>query len=182
LQTFGLAQLDLEVQLSQRCGRDAAHDQTNGKEHQGRQGNDIEGMLRPEGDSQLDYIPRLSWKLNQFDWQFRPRGGHALKAIGVLGSDVYDKLLLLQELRRRFRPRFYLPPDLDATIAGLKPMEVTRNMIVASSFGLELQRDLQGEVPPFRDCYQTAQFLASRVALGDVDAGILQYVKPRVYE
>ena len=41
----------------------------------------------------------------------------------------------------------------------------TRNLLVASSFGLQLNADIQGEIPPFRSSYQTAEFLATRVAI-----------------
>ena len=47
-------------------------------------------------------------------------------------------------------------------------------MIVASSFGLELKDALQQDIPPFRDSYQTAQYLACLSALGAVSPEVAQ--------
>src|SRR5262249_26978822 len=78
--------------------------------------------------------------------------------------DVYDKLLVLQALRQEFPKATFFTTDLDARM--LHPSEVTwtRNLIVASSFGLELRRPLQHGIPPFRDSSQSASFLAAQVA------------------
>src|SRR5262249_1191646 len=46
--------------------------------------------------------------------------------------------------------------------AGQSP---TRNLLVASGFGLQLRPDIQGEIPPFRSSYQTAEFLSAPVAV-----------------
>ncbi len=56
---------------------------------------------RPEGRGQLDYVLRLAAALKEEE----ARNGEEFKAIGVLGSDVYDKLLILQALRPTFPPR-----------------------------------------------------------------------------
>jgi hypothetical protein len=41
----------------------------------------------------------------------------------------------------------------------------TRNLVVASGYGLALNRQLQGSAPPFRDTYQTGTYLSTLVAL-----------------
>jgi len=43
--------------------------------------------------------------------------------------------------------------------------EWTRNLIVASPFGLKLHDDLQKNTPPFRDNYQTAKYLSTKLAV-----------------
>jgi hypothetical protein len=48
-----------------------------------------------EGTSQFDYLRRLADELKERDAEFRRTGGGHIAAIGVLGSDVYDKLLIL---------------------------------------------------------------------------------------
>ena len=83
----------------------------------------------------------------------------------MLGSDVYDKLLLLQSLRIHFPNVIFFTTDLDARLFHSKELNWSRNLIVASSFGLQLEKDIQGDIPPFRDSYQTATFLASPIAL-----------------
>jgi len=141
-------------------------------------------MERPEGDSQLDYIPRLAARLLEVDQEWKRHHGHGLEAIGVLGSDVYDKLLLLQSLRRAFPRTLFFTTDLDARLLHPSQTKWTRNMIVASSFGLELHPDLQKSAPPFRDTYQTAAYLATLAALGypKVTEPALAGLKPRVFE
>ncbi len=46
----------------------------------------------------------------------------------------------------------------DALVLHPTARPYTRNLLVASSFGLQLDDDLQHEIPPFRSSYQTAAF------------------------
>src|SRR4029077_1791495 len=75
---------------------------------------------RAEGPSQLDYIPRSADHIereNQ-DLQMKPaRAG--IRAIGILGSDVYDRLLALQALRPRFPGAIFFTTALDARFGTL---------------------------------------------------------------
>jgi hypothetical protein len=116
---------------------------------------------RPEGRGQLDYLLRLAAALKQEE----ARSGEEFKAIGVLGSDVYDKLLILQALRQTFPRAIFFTTDLNARLAYPPQWQFTRNLIVASHFGLELQPALQTPIPPFRDNYQTSLFYAALWAL-----------------
>ena len=116
---------------------------------------------RPEGRGQLDYVLRLAATLKQEE----EKSGEEFKAIGVLGSDVYDKLLLLQALRQTFPRAIFFTTDLNARLAYPGQWESTRNLIVASHFGLELQSALQTPIPPFRDNYQTSLFYSTLWAL-----------------
>ena len=151
----------------------------------------LEQLERPEGNSQLDYIPRLAASLKAREKEsirqaVRP-GFHfhkdgKLEAIGLLGSDVYDKLLLLQSLRQRFPEVIFFTTDLDARLSHASQLKWSRNLIVASSFGLSLQEDVQGGLPPFRDTYQTAEFLAAQVALGAYTNDLTQALSPRLFE
>jgi len=138
---------------------------------------------RAEGPSQLDYIPRSADHIereNQ-DLQMEPaRAG--IRAIGILGSDVYDKLLALQALRPRFPGAIFFTTDLDARLWHPNQLKWTRNMIVASGFGLQLRDDLQQDIPPFRDSYQTAEYLACLSALGLVSPDELKFISPRLFE
>ncbi|MGH7059748.1 MAG: hypothetical protein ACREFH_05115, partial [Stellaceae bacterium] len=87
-------------------------------------------------------------------------GGH-ISAIGVLGSDVYDKLLILQALRSEFPSASFFTTDLDALLLPDKKSHYTRNLLVASSYGLKLDPRLQADIPPFRNTYQSSAFLAA---------------------
>ena len=53
---------------------------------------------RASGRSQLDYVRRLSEQLRETKRRLAAQGKE-LFAIGVVGSDVYDKLMILQALR-----------------------------------------------------------------------------------
>ncbi len=85
-------------------------------------------------------------------------------AIGILGSDVYDKLLILRALRPQFPNTLFFTTDLDAQLLHPADFPWTRNLIVASSFGLDLNRKLQGKIPPFRGNYQTSIFFSTLLA------------------
>jgi len=141
----------------------------------------IDQMEKPEGQSQLDYIPRLAEELRKRAKEGE-REGRELKAIGVLGSDVYDKLLVLQALHNEFPNVIFFTTDLDARLIHPAELAWSRNLIVASSFDLELGENLQQNIPPFRDSYQTGEFLACLAALGHVPAEVLDRVAAKIFE
>ena len=90
------------------------------------------------------------------------KGG--LRAIGVLGNDVFDKLLVLRALKPLFPEAIFFTTDYDAALAGQDELEWSRNLIIASSYGPMANREYQKDIPPFRSTYQTAAFLAARMA------------------
>ena len=128
------------------------------------------GLELPTGRSQLDYIRRLTQKLSD---EYEYFSNNKLKAIGVVGSDVYDKLVLLQALREQFNDMIIFTIDIDARMMYHEQLKWTRNVIVASNYGLELPESYQsdryqhreGNFSPFRDNYQTSLFLACQTAL-----------------
>lgn len=127
-------------------------------------------LERARGNRQFDYMRRLADQLSLYGEELREGGGE-LRAIGVVGTDAYDKLLVLQALRTRFPRTLFFTTDLDARMFHPADHRWNRNMIIASSFDLRLHPDLQGNIPPFRDSYQTATFLAVRAAM---DAELLE--------
>ena len=139
-----------------------AQDQAKGQAWFGNQPQGVEKNVgqRPEGRSQLDYVVRLTTSLKQEE----AKNGK-FSAIGVLGGDVYDKLLILQALRDRFPTAIFFTTDLNARLAFPAQWKSTRNLIIASHFGLELQPELQTPIPPFRDSYQTSLFYSALMAL-----------------
>ena len=122
---------------------------------------------RAEGQSQFDYLRRLGDRIQQLDAALRRDGQQGIEAVGVLGSDLYDKLLVLQSLRPLLPNAWFFTTDLDALLLNPGGQTRTRNLLVASSFGLRLRPDIQNEIPPFRGSYQTAEFLVTRVAIRD---------------
>ncbi|MFX0198184.1 MAG: hypothetical protein ACFFCW_18865 [Candidatus Hodarchaeota archaeon] len=128
------------------------------------------GLELPAGRSQLDYIRRLTQKLSD---KYEYFGKNELKAIGVVGSDVYDKLVLLHALREQFRDMIIFSIDIDTRMIHKEQLKWTRNLIVASNYGLELSDSYQSKIfqhrgdslAPFRDNYQTSLFLACQTSL-----------------
>ncbi len=145
-------------------GKREANENRQGKNNKEpeKKGSTIE---QPQGDSQIDYLRRLTDRLYDQERRLQDQGKE-LKAIGVFGNDIYDKLLVFKALRVRFPGKVLFTTDLDA--AYLHPDEfksVTHNLVVGSAFGLTLNPYLQGRIPPFRDSYQTGTFLAAQLAL-----------------
>jgi hypothetical protein len=132
-----------------------------------------------EGLNQADDIRRLANQLRQLDNEVRrdSKGPASLKAVGLLGSDVYDKLELLKALRLVLPEATFFTNNLDARLAHPDEWNETHNLVVVSAFGLSLER--HEYVPPFRDSGQTALFAATLKAMGE-DAAIPQ--SPFIFE
>ncbi|MGS0756529.1 hypothetical protein ACVBEH_18970, partial [Roseateles sp. GG27B] len=145
------------------------------------------GQLRlewPESRDQLDYLRRMTLSLKESEsfsgaggkvgtnsGTHRGTNGGAIGAIGILGNDVHDKLLVLQALHDTFSDKVFFTTDMDARFLHPRTQAFTRNLIVASSLPLEFyapqvagQLNLQAGTPPLRDVYQTATYLAARSA------------------
>jgi hypothetical protein len=137
---------------------------------------------KPEGRGQLDYLSRLGDLLLERDRDLRRRGEGSIRAVGIVGSDVYDTLLILQELRPLFPGTVFFTTELDARLWQQSEWEWSRNLVVVSSYGLQLARKLQHQVPPFRDSAQTALFTATLAALGESELGQLDPIWPRRFE
>jgi len=121
-------------------------------------------VRRSAGTGQFDYLRRLASTIQVKDRQLRATGKGRIRAIGVLGSDVYDKLLILRALRSEFPRVLFFTTDLDAQLLHPSEFRWARNLVVASSFDLDLRSELQGEIPPFRDSYQTSLFFSTQLA------------------
>ncbi|WP_295393169.1 hypothetical protein [uncultured Thiodictyon sp.] len=118
---------------------------------------------RAEGQAQLDYLRRLTQELAGLkNADGRPA---RIFAIGILGSDLYDKMLILQALRPAFPGTLFFTTDLDARMLDGAYVSYTRGLIVASGYGLEpTDYDPRASIPPFRTNYQTAIYHAVRQA------------------
>ncbi|MFJ4394848.1 hypothetical protein [Pseudomonas sp. NPDC089396] len=126
---------------------------------------DLSPLEKSDGNSQLDYLRRLADHIMMQDQAFRDAGNSGIGAIGVLGLDTYDKLLVLQALKSRMPNKLYFSTDLDARMLQRGQAQVTRNLVLASPYGLTLTRALQQEMPPFRDSLQSAVFVSVLAAL-----------------
>jgi hypothetical protein len=122
------------------------------------------------GEGQLDYVRRLADRIAR-DAAALARQGQELFAVGIFGTDSYDKLLILEALRESLPRTLMFTTDLDARLIHGSQASRNRGLLVASHFDLTLAPALQGAVPPFRDTYQAATFLATHFALGGLPPG-----------
>lgn len=120
-----------------------------------------------EGRNQFDYLRRLSDTIAELD-QNSGFAKNGVKAIGILGSDVYDKLIILQALRTRFKDKLFFTTDLDARYLHADQLKWTQNLIIASNFDFTLHSDWQGKSMPFRDSYQTSIYHSVLLALDEI--------------
>jgi hypothetical protein len=126
---------------------------------------DLSPLEKADGNSQLDYLRRLADHIASEDATYRRNGESGIGAIGILGVDAYDKLLVLQALKSRMPYKLYFSTDLDARMLQRGQAQTTRNLILAAPYGLTLTRALQQDVPPFRDSLQSSVFVSVLAAL-----------------
>lgn len=136
---------------------------------------DIASYEKPEGSSQLDYIRRLVARIKSEEQDKK------VKAIGILGSDMYDALLILQAVREQFPTVQFFTTDLDARYFDESERKWARNVLVVSHFGLQVAPELQQSIPPFRTSYQTSAFFAVLTAIGHVASPAFREGKPSSY-
>jgi hypothetical protein len=141
----------------------------NSKKSEGETGKDSnkqsDGLDRPEGDQQLDYMRRLADELsgNLEDLFSSLRQSKDVAAVGLLGGDFYDKLIILQGLREALPASLYFTTDLDARMNLHSQHRWTRNLLTASAFDLQCQEENASlHIAPFRDSLQTAMFVGCR--------------------
>ncbi|HEY2143940.1 MAG TPA: hypothetical protein VGH06_06265, partial [Candidatus Udaeobacter sp.] len=89
-----------------------------------------------EGLSQADYLRRLARELVERNEELHRQGRSEIKAVGVLGSDVYDKLLVMEALRDALPNAIFFTTGLDARLAHPDEWRWTRNLLIGSPFGL----------------------------------------------
>ena len=118
-----------------------------------------------EGQGQFDYLLRLADHIHRLDDDIRHKDRGRIAAVGILGGDVYDKQLLIEALKPELPQALFFTTDLDALLLPHDKFRSTRNLIVVSSYGLDLSSGLQCDIAPFRTSYQSSIFLATRLAI-----------------
>jgi hypothetical protein len=107
------------------------------------------------GTSQFDYLRRTALQLKA------KRDRHEdVVAVGVLGSYIYDKMLVLEAVRRVLPAAVFFTTDLDAFYLERTKEPFTRHLLVASADDLEANESddawTEGRrLPRMRDSYQT---------------------------
>jgi hypothetical protein len=144
-----------------------------------------------EGLDQSDFLRRLARELKDKDRQWRRKGKGGIRAIGLLGSDIYDKLMILRALRPKFRDAVFFTNNYDAHFERREDWSDVRNLVVASPFGSTLPRipladgtPFEQHVAPFRDNNQTSMFVGTLAATGRLDPNTVLRIsgQPRMFE
>jgi hypothetical protein len=117
-----------------------------------------------EGLNRADDIRRLAKELRERDNELRSKNEGRLGAVGLLGSDVYDKLELLRALRPELPEAVFFTNNVEARLVHPDEWSETHNLIVASPFALSLKG--YDKVAPFRDSGQSSLFAATLEAFG----------------
>lgn len=96
-----------------------------------------------------------------------------IKAVGVFANFTDDKLAILRVAKPMFPNATFFTVDMDARYAEPANLPFTRNLLIASHFGLEIemsspllatdQTTTRSKPLKFRDTYQTSRFLTARL-------------------
>ena len=123
---------------------------------------------RSEGSRQFDYLRRLAPKIRQ-ETSGSESSPRRVKAIGLLCNDFYDKIVILQALRPEFPEAVFFTLDLDARMLDDTHLPYTRNLLVGSGGGLDLEGRQGFRIGSFRNDHQTAVYTAVRAAVALAD-------------
>ena len=88
-----------------------------------------------EGLDQSDFLRRLARQLKEEDTRSWRKGEGGIRAIGLLGSDIFDKLMILRALRPAFEHVIFFTNNFDAHFERRNDWADVRNLVVASPFG-----------------------------------------------
>ena len=135
-----------------RLPGDTGKDNQREQEQKTQVGQNNVAVEATEGLNQSDYLRRLARKIKADE------GGSDIRAIGLLGSDIFDKLMILRALRPQFPDAIFFTNNYDAHFERSDDLEVTHNLVIASSFGSTLPQIFieRRHIPPFRDSNQTS--------------------------
>jgi hypothetical protein len=135
-----------------------------------------------EGINQSDFLRRLARTLKAKDVILQRRGG-GIRAIGLLGSDIYDKLMILRALRSEFPDAIFFTNNFDAHFERHADWRDVHNLVIVSPFGSTLPREWQPNAAPFRDNIQSSMYTGTLVATGFMPAQTaLQLAAPKIFE
>lgn len=87
----------------------------------------------PSGQHQADYL-RRQLESHSLGSSFFPQS-RMVDAIVISGSDVIDKLMLIQVLKPLFPGTLILTPDYDERLAEESAIPITKNLVIVSHFG-----------------------------------------------
>ncbi|EMI17681.1 hypothetical protein RMSM_05383, partial [Rhodopirellula maiorica SM1] len=125
------------------------------------------GDSRGDHSTVKDYLNRSMQELGKMA-SSRLINPSRVRAVGILGSSWEDKNLILEKARPIFPVATFFTTELDARYSLPDFNSHTRNLVVASHYGLGVRgrSNIFGRVnniPSFRDGYQTSAFIGMSV-------------------
>jgi len=171
----------IDGQLPGDPAKDTQHD-SGQKSSSGQENVPVEAT---EGLNQSDYLRRLARQLKSENVRWQREDGFGIRAIGLLGSDIYDKLMILRALRPQFRDIVFFTNNYDAHFERRDDWEDARNLIIASPFGGALPETFSRQhIAPFRDSNQASVYTGTLVATGRKSEYVAEYLtwQPRIFE
>ncbi len=149
-------------------------------------GQDTVPVEATEGLNQSDYLRRLARQMKEDNARLQREDGSGIRAIGLLGQDIYDKLMILRALRPQFPHAIFFTNNYDAHFERRDDWGDAHNLIIASPYGSTLPETyVEGmHIPPFRDNNQTSMYVGTLVATGRMtkeEADSLSW-QPRIFE
>ena len=130
-----------------------------------------DGGRRSASEDVTDYFARTLQELVSG----RVSGGHEkFKIVGVFANSVDDKLAIMRAAKPLFPNATFVTTDLHAAYLEPQNLSFTRNMLVASHYGLiphppTQNKELENISLKFRDSYQVAVYHAVEAALLRLD-------------
>lgn len=172
----------IDGQLPGDSGKDSSREQA----QKNQSARDTVAVEATEGLNQSDYLRRLARELKEANARWQREDNQGICAIGLLGSDIYDKLMILRALRPEFPSAVFFTNNYDAHFERHDEWDDTHNLIIASPFGASLPSIYtQQNVAPFRDSDQTSMYVGTLVATGrmkeSVATGYFVW-QPRIFE
>jgi len=161
--------------------KESQHDQS----QKTQLGADTVAAEATEGLNQSDYLRRLARQMKRDNLRWQEQDGVGIRAIGLLGSDIYDKLMILRALRPEFRDAVFFTNNYDAHFERSDDWADVRNLIIASPFGSAVPETFSRQnIAPFRDTNQTATYVGTLVATGRMTTEEAEYLswQPRIFE
>jgi hypothetical protein len=172
----------IDGQLPGDSGKDSSRE--DGQKNQSAR--DTVAVEATEGLNQSDYLRRLARELKEANARWQQEDTQGICAIGLLGSDIYDKMMILRALRPEFPGAVFFTNNYDAHFERRDGWDDTHNLIIASPFGASLPSIYtQQRVAPFRDSDQTAMYVGTLVATGRMEESVATgyFVwQPRIFE
>ena len=120
-----------------------------------------------EGLNQSDFLRRLARSLKEEEKRWQRSGQGGVRAVGLLGSDIYDKMMILRALRPAFPSAVFFTNNYDAHFERMDQWDDVHNLVISSPFGGTLPQR-QERVAPFRDNNQTSMYAGTLRALGTI--------------